>query len=273
MTTKPRLCMAHPQLTFLPDPPWDPDAMLQIRHIARAIVTLDAYFQYYRRRDDVLVSGQGYLCRRPGEARRSPYPDLMVAIGVPISPEAIAREGNGYTISEIGQPPDFVMEVASRTTARQDYERKPAQYAALGVPEYWRFDYSGRGLYPTPLAGERLVDGEYRPIEVTRDAAGVLQGYSEALQLELHVVSLQLRFYDPVAEMYVQDMMDAWEYPDDAEARSAINLTYAAAALSERDARIAAEARANAERDARIAAEERIRQLEAEAPKGPTPDP
>ena len=46
------------------------------------------------------------------------YPDLIVAFGVD-SAEVIAR--HGYAIDDQGKPPDFVLEIASPSTALNDY--------------------------------------------------------------------------------------------------------------------------------------------------------
>ena len=44
-----------------------------------------------------------------------------------------------------------------------DVRDKPADYAALGIPEYWRFDETGES-HGTRLAGDRLVGDRYEPI-------------------------------------------------------------------------------------------------------------
>ena len=44
-------------------------------------------------------------------------PDLLIALEA--DPEAY-RESNGYVISEQGKPPDFVLEIASRSTGQHD---------------------------------------------------------------------------------------------------------------------------------------------------------
>ena len=236
MTTRsePQPASAYPGLTMLPDPPEDDEDTQQQRpHVARIDQTLRGYYHHVLGRDDVLVGGEGYLCREASEARQSPRPDCIVALGVPIPPDVIETEGNGYAISEIGQPPDFVLEVASETTARRDETVKREQYARLEVQEYWRFDGSGKGHYQSPLAGDVLLDGEYVPIPVARDADGMYRGYSVSLGLELHVAERQLRFWNPAAREYLPDLIEALQ-------------------------RIAEE------RAARRLAEARVRQLEAE---------
>ena len=55
-------------------------------------------------------------------------PDLLIAFNA--DPQA-CQDDNGYVISQQGKPPDFVMEIASRSTGRQDVEAKRPAYAAL----------------------------------------------------------------------------------------------------------------------------------------------
>ena len=40
-------------------------------------------------------------------------------------------------------------------------------YAALGIPEYWRFDETGN-YHGVRLAGDRLVNGQYQPIDIVK---------------------------------------------------------------------------------------------------------
>ena len=190
--------------------------------------------------DTVLVLGDipvRHTFRRGLVAQMLRYPDLILAFGVN-SAEVIAR--GGYAIDDQGKPPDFVLEIASVSTALNDYTTKRVDYAAYGIPEYWRFDPTDGDRYPAGLAGDRLVNGEYQPIDIIPTEDGGYWGRSDALNLDLCWERGQLRLYDPVARQYLRT------YDDEAEAR------------------IAAEARRDAERQARIAAEARVRQLEEE---------
>ena len=210
MTTKPtpktRPAGDSYGLTALPDPPKPPDAMKQRPHIARMDQVLRAHFAS---RPDVLVSGEGYLCDLPGNARRSPNPDLLVSFGLEIPPDVIEDEANGYTISEIGKPPEFVLEVASETTARRDETVKRETYASFGISEYWRFDRTGGRYYVAALAGDLLVDGVYQPISVDTGNDGIIRGYSPALELELHWHNRRLRFWNPATQVYLPDLIEA----------------------------------------------------------------
>lgn len=170
-------------------------------------------------------------------------PDLMVVFDVDVH-AAIAQ--GGYAINERGKPPDFVLEVASRSTARNDETNKRETYAAYGVLEYWRFDPNGL-FYSARLAGDRLIDGTYHPIPIAETSEDILRGFSEALTLYVCWERGQLRWYDPSSESYILT------HAEEADGR-----------VVEREARLAAERERDEERAARLAAEERIRQLEAE---------
>lgn len=207
--------VVQPKLTPLPDP--EEDRMQQFTHFVRAGAILRAYFRQALGRNDVLVSGDGYLCRRAGEARTSPRPDVVVALALPFDPGLI-EEANGYTIEEIGQPPDFVLEVGSSTTGRRDYTVKRDIYAGMGVREYWRFDHTGGRYHDAALAGDALVDGQYEPIHIEVGEDGIHRGYSAALGLELHWVERQLKFFDRASGEYVPDMEESWAQRDEARA-------------------------------------------------------
>ena len=115
-------------------------------------------------------------------------------------------------ISEVGKPPEFVLEIASRTTAPRDETVKREGYAELGVSEYWRFDGSGKGLYSRPLSGDRLVGDAYEPIEITEEADGEVRGYSRALYLYLcSDLENRLRFWDPATRKYLPTHSKPWK--------------------------------------------------------------
>ena len=218
------------QLTDLPDPPQIPDMAAQLPDITRALYTLQDHFLA---RGDTVVMGNGYLCLDASQVRGSPYPDLMVAFGMPAPPADIVAS-NGYNIGEIGKPPDFVLEVASASTGRRDYTEKREIYAGYGVTEYWRFDRTGGQFHDARLGGDSLLpDGSYQPIPVHTAEDGSTRGYSAVLGVELRWVAGVLRFWDPATGDYMPDLTEA---------------------KAERDMAL----------DQRDAALERVRQLEAE---------
>lgn len=160
------------RLPPLPDPPKKRD-MQQSLHFYRPAVMNTVARHLDAMRDDatVVVAGEGYLCRHRSDLPSCPYPDMLIAFDVD-SPAIIHT--NGYVISEVGKPPDFVLEVASPTTGRQDYTVKRDIYARLGVTEYWRYDYSGGEYHDAVLAGDRLAGDVYRPVAITTEPDGVI---------------------------------------------------------------------------------------------------
>ena len=216
-----KLDIAAAAIEPLPDPPEKTD-MRQDIHYVPARSTLGAYFGKF---DDVLVAGYGYLIVSRGSVEdwgQHFYPDCVVAFGV--DPEAIIAR-NGYVISEVGKPPEFVLEIASRTTAPRDETVKREGYAEMGVPEYWRFDGSGMGFYSRPLSGDRLVGDAYEPIEITEEADGEVRGYSRALSLYLcSDAENRLRFWDPATQKYLPTHLEAMEAMDERDQERAARI-------------------------------------------------
>ena len=177
-------------------------------------------------------------------------PDLMV---VREGDRALLEEQRGYEIDRQGKAPDFALEVASPTTGRADYTDKRRDYARFGVAEYWRFDPSGGEYHDAALAGDRLVDGVYEPIEIEALGEDRLSGYSEALGLYVCWEDGMLRFFDPGTESYLRS------HEEDRAARMAAE----ARAREEEAARLAAQARAGTAENRAETAEARAREEEA----------
>ena len=116
------------------------------------------------------------------DLRISIAPDYYRSRGVNV---ALIRDDTGYNLWEIGKPPEFALEVASRSTFRRDLYEKPDIYAAIEVAELWMFDPTGGELYGQALMGFTLSDGEYAPVEVVENEHGLPSGYSEELGLRL----------------------------------------------------------------------------------------
>ena len=123
----------------LPDPPErGGDEFTRARHL---FMTGSAHHlvRHLGSPETTLVSADLYITQVPRSRQdgRMPGPDLLVAFDV--DPE-LYYQNNGYVISEQGKPPDFVLEDASSSTAAEDLGPKRDDYAAFGIPEYWRFD-------------------------------------------------------------------------------------------------------------------------------------
>lgn len=207
-----------PVLRPLPDPPRrKPDELMaNFKHLTINGCALHLA-RHFGHPETTLLGGDLYLAPfPPTDMTGIRYPDLMIAFDV--DPEAYDRH-NAYIISEQGKPPDFILEIGSPSTGRVDVEEKRDDYAALGVPEYWRFDETGRS-HGTRLAGDRLVDGVYQPIVVVELEEDVLQGRSEVLRLDLRWEHGRLRWHDPATGLHITTYDDQAARADKADARA-----------------------------------------------------
>ena len=213
------------------------------------IYAISALTRHFKRRPDVYVSGDLLIYYEEGNPRVSIAPDVFVVFGVE------DRERPHYKLWEERRAPNFVLEVASPSTWRDDLARKRSVYERLGVREYCQYDPKGEHL-PARLLGWRLTPSGYvrQPVETAPDGGSTLR--SRILGLELRTApGRELRFRDPTTGC------DLNSYDEEAEARQA----EAEARQAEAEARQAeAEAR-QAEAEARRAAEARAAAAEARA--------
>ena len=207
-------------------------------HLPGHLTTLHRHFGSL---ETTLVLSEVPVGRQVGQREGILIPDLIIAFDVDA---ALVIAQRGFSIDVQGKGPDFVLEVASSTTSRNDEEGKRAGYLAYGVQEYWRFDPSGGEYYQQGLAGDRLADGAYQLVPIEGDGA-LSWGYSEILGLALCWEGGQLRWWDPAAGLYLSTHDELAEG-------------------------LAAEQEARREADqARQIAESRVRELEAELARRP----
>ena len=221
-----------PQPFVFPDPPEDHDD--KMTNYDQMAETGNARYLavHLGNPETTLVVGERYLALAPTrDMTRLTYPDLLVAFGV--HPEDY-RQHNAYVISEQGKPPDFVLEVASRSSGQRDVAEKREIYAGLLIPEYWRFDETGR-YHGARLAGDRLANGEYEPIDIDELDGGSWQGYSAVLNLNLRwalsgrtpyreglargLPRGRLGWHDPTTGQHITTLEDEREARAAAEAR------------------------------------------------------
>ena len=152
---------------------------------------VDGLRHHFRNRADVYVSGNLFIYYREGNPRAVVAPDVFVVYGV------AKRRRMTYLLWEEGKAPDFVLEVASPNTWREDEGVKRRVYERLGVTEYYQYDPTG-DLLGTQLKGARLSGGRYEAQAVRRSASGKPTLSSEVLELDLFVNREgDLRFRDP----------------------------------------------------------------------------
>ena len=229
--------------------------------------------RHFGARDTTLVYGEVPIGTTLSVRLGLRIPDLIIAFDCDPA-RAIARQG--YDITEQGKPPDFVMEIASKTTGRVDYTEKRVDYERYEIPEYWRFDSTGGDYHDAALAGDRLVDGRYEPVLIERMDGGGVRGYSEVLGLYVCWLDGDLLWYDPRTDSYLltsDEEADRADRAEESAAREAAERQLAeeravreeARAEQEASARRQADERAGREAEARRRANERAEQEAARA--------
>ena len=205
-----------------PEPP--EDALVQERAVHRIIHLL---WELYEDRADVFISGAFYVAYDATDGNRRVQPDCFIAFDV--DAETIRQNLPNYWVWEVGKAPDLVIEVASPSTAANDLGHKRDLFAQLGIPEYWRFDPTGGELYGQPLAGERLVEGEYQSFDLQIGDDNSVKAYSELLDVDFYWDGQEFDVLDSVTGKTIDKRVAERE-----------------ARLVEREARLAAEARERA---------------------------
>jgi len=208
---------------------------------------------WYETDPTMLVAAEMFIYYEPGNSQESAAPDVYVIPRVGNAPR------NSYFMWLEREAPLFAVEIASRSTYRQDRAHKQELYASWGVPEYWRYDPEGRRLRPL-LQGNRLVGGRYEPIAVAVDpASGRCVGHSAVLQLELHAGLEWFRFRDPATGRFIGNRREAEQERRAAEQER----------LTAEQGRLTAEQALDQERAARRELERLLRQHGIQPP-GPT---
>ncbi|MCZ0941595.1 MAG: Uma2 family endonuclease [Gammaproteobacteria bacterium] len=151
---------------------------------------------FLKDRPDAYVGSNMLMYYEEGNNKRRVSPDVFVAFGVPKLPERRV-----WLVWEEGKGPDFVLEVTSRSTRREDEVGKKALYERLEVREYWQFDPLGEYLDPR-LRGYVLgADGEYREVALEeRDGALC---HDSLLGVTLRLEGERLRLFDPKRGEYL----------------------------------------------------------------------
>ena len=195
--------------------------------------------------------GNGGNGGKEGQSRLSP--DVFVALKVPRR-----RTRADYDVDQLG-PPDFVLEVVSRSTWKHDVGRKLDCYQQMGVRECLLFDVNAEDRAGTgkELWGFALTPRSRRPLEERVLPNGECGVCSAVLGLVAYVAertppsspretwALTMRWHDPATATDIPDY-------DQSRGREAKAL---AEAQAERSRAEAAQARAEA-------AERRVAELE-----------
>ncbi len=145
---------------------------------------------------DTFVGTDLLLSYKDAQRKEVVAPDLMVVFGVP------GEKRDSYDVRKEGKVPDFVLEVASKGTFRNDLGSKKDKYEWMGVREYCVFDPNG-GMHRPRLQLFRLEGGVYDRVSGRGDPDGPLAVTSQTLGLELRFEDDRLRLWDPAVQEYL----------------------------------------------------------------------
>lgn len=165
---------------------------------------------FFARTPDTYVSGDILMYYVEGDPRKVVSPDVLVTFGIG------QKRRKTYRVWQEGKCPDFVLELSSQTTYRNDLAEKMELYAMLGIPEYFLVDIEGLYL-PTPLMGFRLVDGVYDPILPGREG----EVHASVLGLDFHLRLEDIQLYDSARDQWLQLPEEAAEARAEQEASRA----------------------------------------------------
>ena len=200
------------------------------------------------------------LFTEPGENTQSRLsPDVFVALAVP------RRSTRADYDADVLGPPDFVLEVLSRSTWEHDVGRKLDSYQRIGVRECLLFDVTGENLAGVgkELWGFALTPKRREPLEEVLLPNGERGVCSDVLGLCAYVAkrtspsarketwALSMRWHDPAT---------AADIPDYDQARAETQAERARADAAEHEARVE-RTRAEAAQRRVAELEERLRQL------------
>src|SRR5262249_19349312 len=133
MATVPR--QRRPREIEYPSGDGKPMAETQI-HLKDMIDTILVLEDHFAGQPNVFVGGNLLLYYEEGNRRKHVAPDVFVALDVPKEP---LREN--YLVWKEGKAPDFVVEITSKSTRKEDQEKKLVVYRdILRVTEYFLFD-------------------------------------------------------------------------------------------------------------------------------------
>ena len=183
-------------------------------------------------------------------------PDAVLVPDVYCATHAPRHIAPSYKVWEEGGPPNFVLELASRSTVPRDVKEKRRIYAAMGVADYFLFDPVG-GLLDPVLQGLRLAGRGYRRIRAARLADGGLSVPSEELGLELRAWGGArppvLRLYDPTTGKVLLPLDEELRRATIAQRRATAAQRRAASAQRQAAEELRQERQANAELRRRLA--------------------
>lgn len=160
------------------------------RHLKQLILLLTSLERLWQDRQDFFAAGNMsiYYSNRQLKSEDVRGPDFFVVLNTE------RKERKSWVVwGEDGKYPNFILEILSDSTAKNDRGLKKQLYQdVFRTPEYFWFD-----PYTLEFAGFKLNYRRYE--QIVPNEQGWL--WSDELQLYLGIVSEKLRFFTPEAEL------------------------------------------------------------------------
>jgi Uma2 family endonuclease len=152
---------------------------------------------FFKRREDVFLSGNMNLYYTEGNPNKWCAPDLLVAFGVP------NHKRSSYQVWKEKVFPQVIFEVASNMTWDNDVGKKYKDYETFGVEEYYILDPEFAYL-PAPLMafhrqGERLIAVPVKDEKI----------FSPRLGLEIVRTENTFRLFNPQTNEFLRTLEEA----------------------------------------------------------------
>ncbi|PPS40234.1 Uma2 family endonuclease [Chroococcidiopsis sp. TS-821] len=160
------------------------------RHLRQLIVLLTSLERLWQNRQDFFAGGNLsiYYSIRQLKSEDVRGPDFFVVLNTE------RKERKSWTVwEEEGKYPNFILEILSESTAKNDRGLKKQLYQdVFRTPNYFWFD-----PYTLEFAGFKLNYRIYEPL-IPNDQGWL---WSDELQLYLGIVGEQLRFFTPEGQL------------------------------------------------------------------------
>jgi Uma2 family endonuclease len=160
-------------------------------HLRQIILLIECLEWLWQERQDFFATGNLTIYYSPNQKKSEDFrgPDFFVVLGT----QRRLERRSWVVWQEGGRYPNLIVEILSSSTAKVDKgEKKQIYQDIFRTPNYFWFDPES-----LELAGFRLLEGKYQPIEPTE--AGWL--WSQELGLYLGVYEGQLRYFTSEGEL------------------------------------------------------------------------
>lgn len=163
------------------------------------IILINELFQilknYLKNEKDVRVFSDIMFYYEEGNPNKVVAPDLMIVKGIG---KHLRRT---FKLWE-EKSPDVIIEISSRTTWKEDFQKKFILYQTIGVKEYYIFDPEYKYL-AEPLVAYHLKNGEFQEVKLKRGRV-----FSPALGLEIVDTGETLRLFNPKTKSFLPTMVE-----------------------------------------------------------------